>query len=221
MTNNNENDNSPQSTIQQSNAIPIEALLGQRAVMTKEQHDSYLSSMNIAKIIEDNKEKLVNAQMESLANERASLEPLPDIVNEVFDLDGNMLVKTSVGEIKIRKMVALDLTIFKLTDSPFYKLLMGDIEADKETGNLSLFPDEEMIYNLIYQFTNEVKAVYRLIKKDKVAYHEQVVEEVGTLYSPMDLPLITNSIVEYLKQVMEARVGFSEQEDSEDKDKKK
>ena len=78
--------------------------------------------------------------MGDAANERAIREPLPSNTVKAFVPDEIIVsISPSVNadgvittrSVKIRKSTALDIYIFKLTGSPIYKLIMGDVEETK------------------------------------------------------------------------------------------
>ena len=59
-------------------------------------------------------------------------------------------------------MKAIDITIFKLIESPFYKMIMGDVKSESGDEVIKeLFADEETIYLFVYQFINPAKEIYR------------------------------------------------------------
>ena len=191
--------------------------------MTVDEHNKLLLSLNPNKILSENKEKIEAVALQNISNERASREPIPTVMNS-FVPDENLVVNISFGEVSIRKMKALDITIFKLTDSPFYKLMMGDIST--ENGDVkSIFPDEEMIFSLIYQFTNDVMKVYKLVKKDKEQYRDIVLSEVGAKYTTQDLTVMVQEVMTHIAEVNGARIKFVDsmpiESGSVDGDKKK
>lgn len=189
------------------------------AVMTVQEAEAIKKNIDVEQIYKQMAEKVVNEQLQTIANDRASREPLPTIVEDAL-LGTALAVPTSVGTITIRKMVAIDVTIFKLTESPFYKLLMGDIaEKDGALELKSLFPDEEILYSIVYQFTHAPKDIYKLVKQGKEAYHEVVVNEViEKAYTPEDLRKLIEAILNYVGMVNKARVEF---ETTSTDDKKK
>lgn len=188
--------------------LPSSALI--RPQITKEDHDKILKDLNPDKIIKDSEGKLTDAILESMSNDRASREPLPGAVNDAFDIDGNLMVKTSMGEVTIRKMKTIDITIFKLTDSPFYKLIMGDLKETKNADDdfKTMFPDEELIYLLIYQFTNPAKEIYKMVKRDKEAYKENATLDIGDKFTPADTLLLVEAIMQHIGLVHSAKVEF-------------
>ena len=187
--------------------------------ITAAEQNNIISKINPEKVIFDNQEKLENVKLESLAYDRAEKEPIPSIVSEAF-INNDIIVKTSVGDVKLRKLKALDITIFKLTDSPFYKLMMGDLAITEDTDMFkSIFPDEEVLYNIVYQFTNDIKSVYNLLKKDKNAYHEHVMETIGMQYDPTDLILLVNAVLTHVGIVNKGRIDMVAPESGDDKKK--
>lgn len=193
--------------------------------MTHQQQSDLLKNLDVAKIIEVNKDKLQNLSMESAANARAEREPIPTTVSEAFT-GNDIVVKTSAGNVSIRKMLALDITIFKLTDSPFYKLIMGDLDENKDEpikdSFKKMFPNEEVIFALIYQFTRPVKEIYRAVKKNKQEYHDMVMETIGGEYENNDILILMNAILQHIGVVNEAKIQFDAVEQiSDGEDKKK
>jgi len=183
-----------------------------------EEQNKILASIDFNKIIDQNIVKIEKAQIESIASDRANKEPIPESTMETF-VDNDLIVATSIGNVKIRKLKALDITIFKLTDSPFYKLYMGDVTEDgteKEVFS-KIFPDEEVLFQVVYQFTNDIKEVYKLAKQGKEKYYATAIESVGFIYEPADVLLLVNSILNHIGLVNKARVSFEEPVD----DKKK
>jgi len=184
----------------------------QPPTITQQENDEFIKKINPDKVIETMMPIIEQSQMKSLANERASREPLPTIMNDAFDGENEIIVKTSAGNIAIRKMVALDVTIFKLTDSPFYKLMMGDIKEtpnnNDENSFRALFPDEELLFALVYQFTHDPIQIRRAIKKDKIAYQDKVIEEVGGKYQPSDILTLVEAIINHVGMVNKGRVEF-------------
>jgi hypothetical protein len=163
-----------------------------------------MAALDPVKIISGSKDKIEEAQMQSMANERASHEPLPGPAAGIFNVEP-LVVKTSIGEVVIRPMVAYDFNVFKLINSPFYEIIM-QTEA-KEALN-KLFTSEEESYELIYQFTHTPKEVYFLFKKGLEAFKDKVMEEVAFKYSPDDAALLVSEIMKHIFQVNLARVNF-------------
>lgn len=195
-----------------------EFLKGARPTMNKDEAAKILKDLNPDKIIKDNEEKMTDAIMQSMSNDRASKEPLPGAVNDAFDINDEITVQTSEGDVTIRKMKTIDITIFKLTDSPFYKLIMGDL---KENGDVdkdfkATFPDEELMYLLIYQFINPAKDIYRSVKRNKELFKETATEEIGTKFSPADILVLIEAIMKHIGLVNNAKVDFQEAPSEQD-----
>jgi len=171
--------------------------------MTKEQNDALLAQINVAKVYEEMKPKTDAAIIESMANERAAREPLPGVTEFAFTNEP-LTVKTSIGKVTIRPMVSYDINIFKLINSPFYQIIMGDKEESKD----GLFADAEESYELIYQFTTPVKEVYKAYKKGKDTFRDIVMEEVAFKYNPADASLLVNEIMKHIFHVNLTRVQF-------------
>lgn len=188
--------------------------------LTQEEHTKLLSQINPQKILDDSKDKIQNQLYENAAFERAAREPLPSVTNDAFNGDF-IYADINNKQIKIRKMYALDITIFKLIDSPFYKLIMGDVtdDGDKETVYKRLFNNEEVIFQIVYQFTNDVKEVYRQAKKDKQAFYDIVIEDVGTKYTPSELVSISSEVLKHIGLVNKAKVEFDASVNEDDKKK--
>lgn len=195
-----------------------EFLRGSRPTMSKDEAAKILKDLNPDKIIKDNEEKMTDAILQSMSNDRASREPLPGAVNDAFDITDDITIQTSEGDVTIRKMKTIDITIFKLTDSPFYKLIMGDLKekGDVDKDFKAMFPDEELIYLLIYQFTHPAKEIYRMVKKNKELYKETATEEVGTKFSPADTLVLIESIMKHIGLVHNAKVDFQEIQSEQD-----
>jgi hypothetical protein len=177
--------------------------------ITELQQQAIINQINPDKVIADNQQKIQDVKLEGMANDRAEKEPIPSIVSEAFT-DDEITVNTSVGKVKIRKLKALDITIFKLTDSPFYKLMMGDLETKSTTSDAEMFklifPSEELLYQIVYQFTHPIKEVYKRLKNDKAAYYEHVLEEVGMTYEPADLIILVNEVMNHVGIVNKGRI---------------
>ena len=170
--------------------------------------DKIIAAINPEKIIAEHKTDLAEAQMANLANERAMREPLPSDIAEALDMTP-IQVKTSVGDVEIRPMKAIDITIFKITDSPLYKIIMGDIgDTPDASAFKTMFPDEEVLYGVIYQFTHPAKDVYKLVKKDKLAYKEIVIEEIGTAYTPKDMVDLVGAILAHIGMTNNVKADF-------------
>lgn len=185
--------------------------------ITTEEYNQLVNAVPVNKIVEDMRPKLEEHILTNMSNERAMREPLPDVTVHAFNKD-KIIVKTSAGEVEIRKQKALDISIFKYTNSPFYQLFMGDVKIG--TSELQqLFTEEEILFEIIYQFTHDVKSVYNLIKKDLKAYKELVIEEVGEKYSMADIPVLIDAIINHIGLVSKARVDMESSNSSDDKKK--
>ncbi len=193
--------------------VPTE-LLPTKPQMTTTQADQILNDMNIQAIIDVNKSKLEDARLTNIVNDRAEREPLPFIVEQA--MEGDYLVVNK--NIKIRKMKAIDLTIFKLIESPFYKLIMGDVNGDDQNAMKTLFPNEELLFQVVHQFTHPAADVYKAVKAGIESYKELVIIEVGEKYTPAELVEIVQVVLEHIGMVDRARVGF-EGPTSDDKKK--
>lgn len=185
------------------------------AKMTTQDRDKHLKSIDVQKIIEEMKPQMENALHQSLANERAAKEPIPDAVNYAF-IGNTMEVDTSVGKIKLRKPVAGDILIFKLSNSLLYKAMMGDIVTNPKE-NKPLFEDEEFMFQLIYQFTHDGEEVYNQLSTDKDGYYRKVLKETAFKYNADDVGLLTQLILNNVGLAADARVSF----DAPDVDNKK
>ena len=155
--------------------------------------------------LEATKPKIEEAVMHSLSNERASREPLPSVAETLFD-NNPLTVKTSIGEVVIRPMVAYDINIFKLINSPFYRIMLGDKTNENDPNQL--FADDEESYELIYQFTHSPKETYKLFKNGKEVYKDKVIEEVACVYNPSDAALLVEQIMQHIFHVQLAKVNF-------------
>src|ERR1017187_1705904 len=82
-----------------------------------------IKSLDASKVISESQDKIKNAQMESMSNDRASREPLPSVASDIFNVEP-LTVKTSLGDVTIRPMVSFDINIFKTINSPFYEIIM-------------------------------------------------------------------------------------------------
>ena len=146
-----------------------------------------------------------------MANERAQREPLPAAtqyaLNGDDEIELEMLnIETKVTEIvKVRKMRAIDITIFKLIKSPLYSLLMGDVNDVELSNKLKL--DEESMYDLVYQFITPPREVYKLAKKDMDAYHNAAIE-LGMKYSVNDVVKVIDAVINYIGLVNSAKAQF-------------
>lgn len=186
-----------------------------KATMTTIEHNRYIAQLNPDKILAENAGKIQAAMMENDANERAMKEPLPGITEYMFDED-EKLVTTSKGIIKVRKWVASDIKIFKQTKSPFYQLMMGDVNEDFIK---SIITDEDMMFNLIFQFITPVVTVRNLLK-NKEQYDEQVMLKVGDVFAPQDLAILLHAIISHAGIVEKAKINIKGIQSTED-DKKK
>ena len=170
-----------------------------------EANDALSVVKNAQKILDDNKDKIQTAVMQSMSNERASREPIPsEAMNKLFNPEP-LIVNTSIGSVTIRPMVAYDINVFKLINSPFYHIIMGDNEIASD----ALFATEEESYQMIYQFTHPIKDVYHLFKKGKEIFKNTVLEEVAFTYNPQDAALLVESIIKHVFSVSEAKISFN------------
>lgn len=180
--------------------------------MTHQEHAKLIQDLNPDKFLANNKEKSVDALLEGMANDRAEREPMPDIANDAFDINKDLEVVTSNGKVKLRKMVISDITIFKLTESPFYQLMMGDLIVDGDSAFSKIISSEESMCELIYQFSHNVKDVLVRVKKDKGAYHDYAVEEIGFIYNLDDLIVLVTAIMNNIAKSNNARIKFDVKE---------
>ena len=200
----------------QDELIANVARLGNAPRMDADKAAEILKALDPAKIIAGSAEKIESAKMESLSNERAAREPLPGPAADIFN-NTPLIVKTSIGDVTIRPMVAYDINIFKLINSPFYQIMMGDT-PDKAIVN-QLFTTEEESYEMIFQFTHSPKICYELFKKGKDAYKDKVMEEISFVYNPADAALLVEKIMEHIFKVNLAKIDFVAPEPEEDKKK--
>lgn len=150
-------------------------------------------------------------------NKRAAKEPLPGSYGEMYFNTEPLEVKTSVGMVTIRPMVAYDINIFKAVNSPFYQVIMGDQVPD---SNGNLFATDEEYFEMVYQFTHPIKEIYNLLKKGKEAFKDKVLEDVAFKYSPVDCAVLTIAIMKHIMVTQSAKAEFVAPE-SPDDDKKK
>lgn len=197
----------PMTTDQQDALIEQTRIVGEAPKMDANKAAEILKSLDPKKIIEGSKDKIVEAQMASLANERAAREPLPGAYVNAFNKEP-LVVKTSIGDITIRNMVLYDINVFRLIDSPFYKIIMGDSVSTPDTNKNALFSTEEEAIELIYQFTHPVKEVYQLFKQGREAFKDTVMEEVAFKYNPIDAALLVEKIMLHVFDVQMAKVNF-------------
>jgi hypothetical protein len=196
--------------------------VGEAPKMDKLEADKIMAALDPVKIISGSKDKIEEAQMASLANERAIREPLPGAYVNAFNKE-LLIVKTSIGDVTIRNMVLYDINVFRLIDSPFYKIIMGDSVSTPDTNKSALFSTEEEAIELIYQFTHPVKEVYQLFKQGREAFKDKVMEEVAFKYNPIDAALLVEKIMMHVFDVQMAKVNFEaplETESGDDTKKK-
>lgn len=164
-------------------------------------------------------EKVKEETLKRMANERAQREPLPAAtqyaLNGDDEIELEMLnIETKVTEIvKVRKMRAIDITIFKLIKSPLYSLLMGDVNDVELSNKLKL--DEESMYDLVYQFITPPREVYKLAKKDMDAYHNAAIE-LGMKYSVNDVVKVIEAVINYIGLVNSAKAQFDTAPETDD-----
>jgi hypothetical protein len=178
--------------------------------------------MPVEQILKDAQPKMEAAVMESAANDRAAREPLPGAYANAFNKEP-LVVQTSLGPVTIRSMVLYDINVFKLIDSPFYRIMTGtnELNADNKT---SLFTTEEESYELIFQFTHPIKEVYQLFKKGKEVYRDTVMEKVAFVYNVTDAAMLVEKIMSHVFDVQMAKVNFEsspETDSSSDSGEKK
>src|ERR1035437_1578000 len=99
----------PESTLQINTDISANTV-GGIPKMNKDEAAKIIAAMNVEKIISNASPKIEEAQMESMANERATREPLPGAYNNAFTTEP-LTVKTSIGDVVIRPMVSYDINI--------------------------------------------------------------------------------------------------------------
>jgi len=197
-------------TISEQDAMLEKAkALGEAPKITVQQANAILKELNPEKVLQESRPKIEDALLESAANERAAKEPLPSIVEEAFSNEP-LVVKTSLGDVTIRPMVAYDINIFKAINSPFYQIMMGD--KTNVTSTDQLFENEEESYEVVYQFTHPPKEVYQLFKQGKNAFKDKVMEEVAFRYTLMDSVTLLSKIMEHIFHVNLARVQFDNPE---------
>src|SRR5579872_521146 len=160
---------------------------------------------NAGVIVEQNKDKIETSLMESAANERAQREPIPSTINYAFVEDGTTVKLESGKEVKIRSMKALDVNIFKIWDSPFHKLMMGD-ETEKSIKSLAI--NEEIMEIFIYQFTHDVKEIYKAAKKNKDEFMQNAIIDTGVNYNQAEMGDLMMAILEHITLVNQARMNF-------------
>jgi len=160
---------------------------------------------NAGVIVEQNKDKIETSLMESAANERAQREPIPSTINYAFVEDGTTVKLKSGKEVKIRSMKALDVNIFKIWDSPFHKLMMGD-ETEKSIKSLAI--NEEIMEIFIYQFTHDVKEIYKAAKKNKDEFMQNAIIDTGVNYNQAEMGDLMMAILEHITLVNQARMNF-------------
>lgn len=186
--------------------------------ITKEQHEAMLAALPkdlIAKSNVELKDKMVTA----MSSDRAAREPLPDkTVNALF-IESDKVTLTNGKTLSIRPLVASDILIFKLTNSPFYKLTMGDLNNAEEAK--SHFVEEQTMFNLIFQFTNEVKHVRKLAQAGKL---EEASCEFADTIPPTDMLKLMTAIWRQVGAANDNRSSFEAtavNDSGSDDDKKK
>lgn len=193
-------------TIEEQDQLIAQArALAEAPKIDKREAERILSKINVSEVIKGATPQIEEAQLASMANERAAREPLPGAYGDVFDTQP-IQVHTSVGDVTIRPMVAYDINIFKLINSPFYQIMMGD-KVQRSVDN-QLFATEEESYEMIFQFTHSPKVCYELFKKGKDAYRDKVMEEVSFVYNPAEAAMLVEKIMEHIFKVNMAKVSF-------------
>jgi hypothetical protein len=116
----------------------------------------------------------------------------------------------------------IDNVIFKLTNSPIYKAILGDIK--EEELNKAIIDGDNML-DIIYQFTHNAKEVKKLASLGYDKYHAAA-EEKGYEYNQADGQLLISTILGLNQDANNARTSVeappSNENDTEvDEDKKK
>lgn len=206
-------------------------------LLTKEEYGRIKNQAPIP-IPKELQAKLQAVSLSNVANERASREPFPDNTAEAFDpitpevevtnLDlvgkkdkaGNPI--NPIEKIIVRPIVPADLRTFKLTNSPLYQLLVGDIQ--KEEDAITKFSIEEnSLYDLVWQFTHTSREASALAKQGPEAFHDMSFD-LAHKYSADDLLKITQVVIGYIGKANGAKTQFSTpqtQEEIDAGDKKK
>jgi len=203
---------------QEDKVLEQTRILNEAPRMTKEQHDKIIAAMPVDKILKDALPKIETATEESLANERAAREPLPSVSEGIFALEP-LDISTSKGKMTIRPMVAYDINIFKMINSPFYQIMMGDLKDEKQMAQL--FTTDEEMYSLVYQFTTPPKDIYYLVKEKGLQAFKDKAMEIAFGYNPQDVTNMVSAIILHVFKINLARIQFQSPEPSEGGDKKK
>jgi hypothetical protein len=183
------------------------------APFTKEEYEKQINTPVVPppEILSKLKQYTVDQQINSVAERQL----LPNKIESV--LEGNDL-KVTVGDriIFVRKMVAADWAVMKMTDNPIYLTMVGKMSEEEMDLKLRV-PGEEM-FDFVYQFTHPIKDVYKLAKNVD-EYHSRATEEIGFVYSVNELTAIAATIMDFFKQVNQSRSEF-EASDAPVEDKK-
>lgn len=179
--------------------------------LTKEQYDRIKNSPPVP-IPTETMAKLQAVGIANIANERASREPFPDSTSEVFDpvnpeIEVFNIDKNTNEIIKVRGIVPADLRTFKLTNSPLYKLIVGELQREEDA--ISQFTvDQDTLYDLCYQFMIPSREAAKLAKRGAEAFHE-VSFELAHKYSSEDLMKICLTVMNFIGKVNNAKAQFS------------
>lgn len=204
--------NTPSSNTAESNTpVPVqEAPVEHVKRLTKEEYDAIKN----APPVEPNAElkaKLYDAYIQKLAGERAEREPLPDTVADALLVplpDSIEVTNQDTGAketIKVRNMRTVDITIFKLTKSPLYNLMVDDQPTDAIN---SLKIGEESMFDLVYQFTNDARSAYKLIQSGYEKYHDQSME-LAIKYTAEDMGKVLEYVLASIGQGNSTRSQFA------------
>ncbi len=146
-------------------------------------------------------EKAIKHGLERDALARASGDPFPGPLAEAF-------CKTSitVGEWKIRKIVASDWVAFKQLNSPLLRFVL-DIQQGVE--DLKFEAEESELWALCWQMMHNPKQVRELMAQGVEAFNAKAQEEIGDHLETSQVTLIVRAIIEHLRRSWETVVKYA------------
>jgi hypothetical protein len=136
------------------------------------------------------------ATLESLADSRAQVDPLPGSLLNAF-MPGSI----KVADRYVRKFVAYDYVTLKALDSPLLRMMLELAKPSDLQEKVDNNPEEE--WDLCWQFTHTSRECRDLLAQGTDVFHKTSLNDVGEVWEPETVQLVLTAIFTQLRRNMD------------------
>jgi hypothetical protein len=151
--------------------------------------------------------RLYEHGVEVMAGDRAAADALPGPLIHIFE-DGSI----EAGGQKVRKLFAIDEAIFKIIDSPIYKMMLESAKPKAAQEPVDCSDEDEWM--LVLQFITPPIEAYKFAKQGKKAFEEAAILKASNM-GMIEIKQVIQAIMEQITRAFGTKLNYAADESAE------